>query len=1026
MPIFSRTAAPEVGTSVGRESSLENSQITTGMPSSHRSGWRPGLAAAIGGENPFIPMLGRVRAATPLRALEFFGGGASSGVGSGDRAVTIEDWCPIHAVKLLMSLNRNPNVVVYRLAHPASDAAAGASPALGTALEAGWEALDEAEDGRSDWRGYLAVRRFLQQRKLEKNTYYGFLSADFGRRTGLTAEQVRAQVAACVAAGKGGIDAILWSTPSSSASAFVNTLEEAEYYAPGLTECALTLYGELLAGTSIPHLAMDAAQSVVGGFFVARPPFWRQWLAINEKIFAAAENSALAGRLQQAVEVAPGQAPVHAKVLLIERTASLMLATQPGWQVGVCRMTPPPLPLPSRLPLPAVGVAEATVLDALKAAYRERRQPEYLAAYLAARKRFFTGRAAPYDLESLLPSELKTGDWAQFQLPLREVVSYGALPGIHSTAQVAAMPLVDVMTAADSLTAQRQLPAAVRLYSDWIKYANSPLSFIARFNLGRILSDLGELSESLAVYQLALQQNPRFVQAYLNLGSVQERLGQQDEAIATWRKALEVVDASESPDAALAIHALNNLGRVLEGKHRYAEAEAYLTRSLALQSDQEQVLHHWVHLRQKQCAWPVYSPLPGITVETMVRSTSALAQLSASNDPELQLQTALSYAKSKVRSDCAPLAPAQGYAHDRIRLGYLSSNLNMHAVTILTAELFELHDRDRFEVTAFCWSPEDNTPTRARVVAALDALVRIDGMSDEAAAAAIRAAEIDILVDLHGLTAGCRPNILAQRPAPVQMTYIGFPGTTGLPGVDYVLADRYIIPEASARYFSEKPLYMPNCFQVNDRKRIAAPLPTREKYALPGDAFVFCAFNHNHKFSPEMFATWMRILQRTPGSVLWLLADNETARGNLIRYAADGGVGSERLIFGPRVPPMEYLARFQLADLFLDTLPFNGGTTASDALWMDLPLLTCSGRTFASRMAGSLLSAIGLPELITTSLADYEALAVSLWADRPRLGALRQRLAANKSTYPLFDTPRFVKDYENLLETVVKRPAPLR
>lgn len=447
-----------------------------------------------------------------------------------------------------------------------------------------------------------------------------------------------------------------------------------------------------------------------------------------------------------------------------------------------------------------------------------------------------------------------------------------------------------------------------------------------------------------------------------------------------------------------------------------------LTRSLGISPDQEDVLHHWVHLRQKQCEWPVYSPLPGVPVEVMVHSTSALAMLSASNDPALQLETAVKFVRSKVRSDLPQLAPAGGYDHDRLRLGYLSSNFGWHAVTILTAELFELHDRRRVEVYGFSCSADDDTGMGRRVRGAMDHFIRVDDMSDEAAAAAIREAEIDILIDLQGLTQGFRPNILSCRPAPVQITYLGFPGTTGLPWLDYVLADRYIIPEESARFFSEKPLYLPDCFQVNDRRRAIGPRPARSRYGLAEDAFVFCAFNHNHKFTPELYAVWMNILRRVPGSVLWLLADNDRAKENLQRHAEEQGVGAQRLVFAPRIPPEEYLARFQLADLFLDTMPFNGGATASDALWAGLPLLTCSGRTFASRMAGSLLQAIGLPELITTSLADYEERAVTLATKPAELGALRRRLAENRDSAPLFDTPLFVRALEDALEKVARRP----
>lgn len=596
--------------------------------------------------------------------------------------------------------------------------------------------------------------------------------------------------------------------------------------------------------------------------------------------------------------------------------------------------------------------------------------------------------------------------------------------GDRAPATLAMLSITDLIGLADELSRSNSSVKIADLYRAWITHANSPLAFIARFNLGRILSDAGDLTGAEQNYREALGQNPQFPQAKLNLGSVLERSGRPDEAIAEWEQALDVITGAEVPDTALLKHVLNSLGRLLEQQHRYAEAEAMLTRSLAVQPEQDEVLHHWVHLRQKQCAWPVYLPLPGVSVDSMVRSTSALAMLSASNDPAQQLDTALRFAHAKIPGNLPPLAPAQGYDHPRLKVGYLSSNLNLHAVTILTAELYELHDRGRVEVFAFCWSPEDGSPMRARIRAAMDHLVRVDQMTDEQAAQAIRAAEIDILIDLQGLTSGCRPTILAYRPAPVQIAWLGFPGTTGLPGVDYILADRYLIPEAEVQYYSEKPLYMPDCFQVNDRKRTAAELPSRATYGLADDVFVFCAFNHNHKFTPELFATWMRILKQTPNGILWLLADNEVARRNLINAAEEQGVDSRRLVFAPRVQPTEYLARFQLADLFLDTLPFNGGTTASDALWMGLPLLTCSGRTFASRMAGSLLNAIGLPELITTNLGDYERLAVELASDPTRLRGLRQRLQENRATHPLFDTPRFVRAMEDVLASVARRPLP--
>jgi predicted O-linked N-acetylglucosamine transferase (SPINDLY family) len=592
----------------------------------------------------------------------------------------------------------------------------------------------------------------------------------------------------------------------------------------------------------------------------------------------------------------------------------------------------------------------------------------------------------------------------------------------QTTPDPAALSLVEVMTLASRLTDESKPREAAKLYQDWLRVASSPLSFAAFFNLGNILSNLGDVDESLQAYRTALQLNPQFHRARLNMGSVLERIGKIDEAIDAWQQTAGGLSSEESPEQALLIHALLNLGRVLEDRHQYADAEAMLKRALLLNPDQSNALHHWVHLRQKQCVWPVYETLPGVTVDAMLRSTSALAMLSASNSPELQLMTASAFVRSRVERGHAPLAPQQGYAHERLRIAYLSSNFGMHAVSILTAELYELHDRKRFEVFGYCWSPEDRSPLRARIQKGMDHFIRVDQMTDQTVAEAIRSAEIDILVDLQGLTSGCRPNILSRRPAPVQITYLGFPGTTALPEVDYVLADRYVIPPEAECFFTEKPLYLPDCFQVNDRQRVPAAIPTRAQHGLTEDAFVFCAFNHCYKFNPKLFDTWMRILKRTPKSILWLLADHDTARVNLQRHAIRQGIEIHRLVFAERIPAGAYLARFQLADVFLDTIPFNGGTTASDALWMGLPLVTCSGNTFASRMAGSLLHAIGTPELITESYEEYEQLAVSLAANKHQLLELKCRIAANKSTHPLFDTPRFVRALEDLLEGVAARP----
>lgn len=560
---------------------------------------------------------------------------------------------------------------------------------------------------------------------------------------------------------------------------------------------------------------------------------------------------------------------------------------------------------------------------------------------------------------------------------------------------------------------------AIVLYRTWIARNASELEYIVQFNLGVALSNAGDLAGSESAYRRAVELAPGFIQPRLNLGTLLERLGKVDQALDEWRWVEKSLAKPSKDNKPLLVMALNQLGRVLEMRKQLAEATAMLTRSLELEPEQPDVLHHWISLRQKQCAWPTYGLLPGVSRRAMQDATSALSMLSISDDPADQLAAARRFVKKKLRSEVPKLADVAGYGHKRIRIGYCSGDFCLHPVSLLTVELFELHDRERFEVYGYCWSPEDGTPMRQRVINAMDHFTRIDVLSDEAAAERIRADEIDVLIDLQGQTAGARATMLAYRPAPVQITYLGLPATTGLPSIDYVIADRFLIPESEALHYSERPLYMPDVYQVSDRQRPVGPKPSRAQCALPSEGFVFCSFNNNYKFTPEVFAVWMNILRRVPASVLWLLGDNQWSMENLRKEAAARGVDPQRLIFAPRVSPENYLARYQVADLFLDSFPFNAGTTANDALWMELPLLTLCGRSFASRMAGALLTAAGLHSLITHTLNDYEEMAVEL-ANRPdQLADLRDQLKSLKTEGALFDTPRFVRNLESSLETLL-------
>lgn len=579
-------------------------------------------------------------------------------------------------------------------------------------------------------------------------------------------------------------------------------------------------------------------------------------------------------------------------------------------------------------------------------------------------------------------------------------------------------PLPQVMEAASRLQQAGAADAAALLYQNWVGATASPLNYVACFNWGAILGELRRHAEAETVYRMALAQAPAFAQARLNLGHQLEHLGREEEALAEWRTVYE----NENPQGlgtdpqSLRLHALNNAARLMEQQKRYEESEALMRRSLMLDPRQTDVAQHYVHIRQKQCAWPVYQTFGEVTHNHLLMSTSLLGMLDESDDPALQLLTAQRFVLEKVAKVTeAPLHKGR-QREGKIRIGYLSGDLHMHAVGLLTAELYELHDKSKFEIHAFSWSREDGTPLRARITAAMDRYTPLHAVTDRQAAELIAEAGIDVLVDLQGLTSGARPGILAHRGAPIQVSYLGLPATSALPGVDWILADRFVMPPESLPYHTEKPIYLPHSYQVSDRKRVANKAPTRTEAGLPEDGFVFCAFNNNHKMSEQVWRCWMRVLRQVPGSVLWLLADNPFAQANLTRVAVEEGVTPERLVFAPRAMPADYLARFQLADLFLDTFPYNAGTTASDCLWMGTPLLTRSGRTYISRMAGSLLTAVGLPDLITTTLEEYEQRAVQIGNQPARAASYKRYLAEHGRRSPLFDIPTLVRDIEREFE----------
>lgn len=539
----------------------------------------------------------------------------------------------------------------------------------------------------------------------------------------------------------------------------------------------------------------------------------------------------------------------------------------------------------------------------------------------------------------------------------------------------------------------------------------------AHCNLGNALRDVRRLDDAVASCRRAIALRPDFVEALGNLGNALRDLGRFEEAAASYRRVVAI-----KPDLA---EAHFNLGMTLRDIGQVDEAMSCLGRALALKPDYLEALDELVFLRRKACDWAGLDSDAARMMELAERGRGVVRPfhvLCTTASPELHLVTARRWARARVVDGGRPFAHARPDADRRIRVGYLSADFHAHATAYLMAELFERHDRQRFETFGYSCGRDDGSAMRRRLQAGFHHFIDLQSVSDGDAAKRIHGDGIDILVDLKGYTQNARPGILARRPAPIQVNWLGYPGTVGADFDDYILVDPFVVPPDRQPFFAEKLVHLPHCYQPNDSKRsIAERLPTRADCGLPDDAFVFCCFNHDYKITPRFFAIWMRLLTAVPGSVLWLLGDDWAMRRNLAREAAARGVDPARLVFALRLPLADHLARHRLADLFLDTLPYNAHTTASDALWAGLPVLTVVGECFPGRVAGSLLHAVGLPELVTQSEEDYEALAVKLATDTAFLGHLRQRLAANRRTAPLFDCAGFARALENAFEIMWQR-----
>lgn len=534
---------------------------------------------------------------------------------------------------------------------------------------------------------------------------------------------------------------------------------------------------------------------------------------------------------------------------------------------------------------------------------------------------------------------------------------------------------------------------------------NNPEAWLS---YGKTASNLGRYEDALVWYGNALSLKPDYAEAALNKGATLKELERYAEAIAFAEEALSI-----NPNLA---EAWSNKGVSLKALKRYDEAIAHYDKALSLKPDIDWVSGDLLHMKMKICSWSgLAEALENISKKVVANEKviNPFALLALNDDALLHKKSSEIYTQSRYPFNLVLGPILKRPQSQKIRVGYFSADFHNHATGYLMAELFELHDKSQFELVGFSFGPKTNDEMRIRLGRSFDKFIEVGGKSDFEVAKLSRDLNIDITVDLKGFTQDARTGIFAHRAAPIQVNYLGYPGTMGADYIDYIIADRTLIPLESQSCYSEKVVYLPNSYQVNDRKRLISDRQfTRQELGLPENGFIFCCFNNNYKILPATFEGWMRILKAVEGSVLWLFQDNAWAVDNLKKEAEKQGIAPDRLVFAERLPLPEHLARHCKADLFLDTAPYNAHTTTSDALWAGLPVLTLMGESFASRVAASLLNAIGLSELITSTQEEYETLAIELALNPKKLTDTKLKLANNCLTAPLFNTPLFTKNLE--------------
>lgn len=541
---------------------------------------------------------------------------------------------------------------------------------------------------------------------------------------------------------------------------------------------------------------------------------------------------------------------------------------------------------------------------------------------------------------------------------------------------------------------------------------------IFHYNLGLALHQLRRFEEALKNYDEVIAINPNHAEAHSNRGAALKDLRRFDEALASFDVALALKPAL--------VEALRNRGGTHLEMKRLPDAIADFQAALALNPSMPWLFGQYLYAKMMVCDWSEFHDnrlklAAGIAASENI--TIPFAVLGLIDDPALQLAAAAAWTTAEIRKPTSRPTFATRKTPAKIRLGYYSADFRAHATSYLMAEMLESHDRERFELYAFSFGSQVEDLMQRRVASAFRQFIDVDRGGDAEVAELSRRLEIDIAIDLKGLTADARPGLFAARCAPIQVSFLGYPGTMGAEFIDYIVADRVVLPADAQRYFIEKAVYLPGAYQPNDSKRAVSDRAlTRSDVGLPEAGFVFCCFNNNYKITPEAFDIWMRVLKAVTGSVLWLLEDNPVAAANLRREADIRGISGDRLIFAQRLPLDEHLARQKLADLFLDTFPCTAHTTASDALWAGLPVLTLLGRSFASRVAGSLNLALDLSELVVSSSGAYEARAIELASTR-ELGALRQKLEQKRASAALFSGELFARRIEAAYEIMHRRHA---